>query len=378
MGRGVPTGGVESRVRGLRIAAGLSQAALAERTGLTRQAINAIEAGRYVPNTAVALRLARVLGCAVEHLFAIPDEPRRVDAELIGEPPPVEPLRVQLARVGGRLLAHGLDGPAGLTMPADGFVRRPPVAGRADVELLADPQALDRTAVVVGCDPSLALIGAHLSRRYPSFRLLWLQSGSLAALRALARGEAHAAGSHLRDAATGEDNLPFVRRELAGRTVLVVTLSQWQQGLMVARGNPKGVREAADLLRPDVAVANREPGSGGRALLDRVVAEAGGAPERLRGYDQELPSHLAVAQAVASGGADAGPGIEAAARAYGLDFLPLQDERYDLVIPVEHLEAPPIQALLDVVTSPICRAEVESLGGYDSSRSGTVVARVPA
>lgn len=374
MGRRVEADGVECRVREHRLAAGLSQQELGDRAGLTRQAVSAIESGRYLPNTAVALRLAQALGCPVEELFRLPEAPPRVEAELVGEAPITNERRVQLARVGDRLLAQPLHGATSPFTPADGLL-----AGDADsdatvpVDLLVEPGVLDNTVVVLGCDPALALLSAHLTRRYPSLRLIWNHAGSLAALRALGRGEAHAAGTHLRDAESGEFNVPFVRRELAGRRVQVVTLAEWQQGLIVAAGNPRGIASVADLARPDVTIVNREPGSGGRALLDMRLREAGLSGDQVRGYTRVVPTHLAVAEAVRSGAADAGPGILAAARALGLDFVPLQEERYDLVIPTEHLEAPPVQALLETAVSPAYRAEVEALGGYDSARAGSLV-----
>jgi putative molybdopterin biosynthesis protein len=380
MGRRVTVPEVESHVRGRRIASGLSQVELANRAGFTRQAVSAIEAGQYVPNTLVSLRLAAVLGCAVEDLFRVPDRPNQIEAELVGTQPVLLPARVQVARVGQRLLARPLGGMSGPSTTADGLFHGSGASpgAVAPVDLLVDQRVVDNTAVVAGCDPSLALIGAHLTRRYPSFRLQWVQEGSLAALRALSRGEVHAAGSHLRDPETGEENVPFVRRELAGRGLLVVTLSRWQQGLIIARGNPKGITSVADLLRADVTIVNREAGSGCRRLLDTQIDAIGGVPETVRGYRRELRSHMAVAEAIAAGLADAGPGIEAAARAFGLDFVPLQDERYDLVIPAEHLESPPLQALLEVATSRSCRDEVEALGGYDSSLAGSIVVELSA
>jgi putative molybdopterin biosynthesis protein len=194
----------------------------------------------------------------------------------------------------------------------------------------------------------------------------------------LGRGEAHAAGTHLWDPESGESNMPYVRRELAGHRLVVVTLSQWQQGLIVARGNPKGITGSADLARPEITLVNRDVGSGSRMLLDMWLHEAGIAPHWVSGYGREVLSHLAVAEAVASGGADVGPGILAVAQALGLDFIPLQEERYDLVIPMEFVPTTPIQALLDVVTSLRFRAELEALGGYDGSRAGTVVAELGA
>ncbi len=189
----------------------------------------------------------------------------------------------------------------------------------------------------------------------------------------MARGEAHVAGMHLLDEASGEYNLPFVRRALAGRRALVVTAAHWAQGLIVARGNPRGIHGAADLARPDLAIVNREAGAGSRAALDHALRAAGVAPAAVRGYGRAVGSHRAVAEIVAAGLADAGPGIQAAAAALGLGFVPLAHERYDLVIPAEHREHPPVQALLDTLTSPAFRAEVAALPGYDTSRTGAVV-----
>jgi molybdate-binding protein len=285
--------------------------------------------------------------------------------------------------VGARLLAHPLTGALSAFTAADGLlVPGAPDAPRADcqvdIELLVEAQVPEHTVVVLGCDPALALLGAHLTRRYPPLRLVWVPRSSLTALRMLRRGEAHAAGTHLWDAESGESNLPYVRRELAGRRLVVVTLSQWQQGLLVAPSNPKGITGPEDLARPEVTLVNRDAGSGSRMLCDLWLRQAGIAPHWVSGYGREVRSHLAVAEAVASGGADVGPGILAMARALALDFIPLQEERYDLVIPMEFVQTAPIQALLDIVTSRHFRDELEALGGYDGARAGTVVAELSA
>jgi molybdate-binding protein/DNA-binding XRE family transcriptional regulator len=388
MDRRVGQTALDNRLRQRRQAAGLSQQALATRCGLTRQAINAIEAGQYVPNTLVALRLARVFGSRVEDLFHLPEECPRVEAEWVGETP-VEATtrhRIRLARVGQRLLARPLTGVKSAFAAADGVTvpatQAPRTPGAMDsgvtVDLLIDAQLPEHTVVIFGCDPALELLGAHVTRRYPAFRLLWVQSGSLAALRMLGRGEAHAAGTHLWDPESGEYNLPYVRRELAGRRVVVVTLSQWQQGLIVAHGNPRGITGPADLARQDITIVNREAEAGSRTMLDVWLHQAGIMPHWVRGYAREVRSHAEVAEAVANGTADVGPGILAVARALGLDFLSLQEEQYDLVIPVEFLNAAPVQAVLDIAVSPPFQTELEALGGYDSSRTGTVVAELPA
>lgn len=366
---------IANALRSLRQTAGLSQSDLARLAETTRQTISALEAGSYAPTLAIALRLARALGCRVDDLFWLDQPWPSVSAELVGgeAPPGDAPLRVQVARVGARTIARPLDA-FGV---ADGLAARPATGAgnRVPVKLMADPDLLDRSVVLLGCDPALATLGAHLARRHGrnGLRLIVGQSGSLAALAALARGEAHIAGMHVLDEASGEYNVPFVRRQFAGRRVLVVTAAHWVQGLIVAPGNPRGIAGAGDLARPDLTIVNREPGSGSRALLDHALREAGVVPEAVRGYARVASSHRAVAEIVAAGLADAGPGIQAAAAALGLGFLPLAHERVDLVIPVEHRDTPPVQALLDTLTSPAFRAEIAALPGYDISRTGQVV-----
>jgi molybdate-binding protein len=352
---------------------------------MTRQAMNAIEAGHYVPSTLVAMRLAKALGCRVEDLFHLSEAPRQLEAEWLGGPSTADAdlTRIQLARVGSRVFARPLIG-AGTFTAADGLTMAAAREGQTptashpwvSVELWVDTDLLERTVVVLGCDPALALLGAHVTRRYPAYRLLWVERSSLAALRLLGCGEAHAAGTHLWDPDAGEYNIPYVRRELSGRRLVIVTLSEWQQGLIVARGNPKGLSGPAELARPDLTLVNRELGAGSRTLLDLWLKDAGVVPTQVHGYGHEVSSHLEVAAAVARGQADVGPGIMAVARALGLDFLPRQDERYDLVIPLEFLNTPAVQAMLDVVVSRPFQEELAALGGYDSSKAGTVVAEL--
>jgi molybdate-binding protein/DNA-binding XRE family transcriptional regulator len=371
---------LDNQVRSRRQALGLSQQGLATRCSLTRQAINAIEAGLYVPNTLVALRLARVLGCTVEELFRLPEELPRIEAEWLGTQPAAGGLstRVQVACVGERMLAQPLTGAMAAFTPADGLLVTSSVAPtqQVEVDLLIDAQLPKQTVVVAGCDPALALLGAHLTRRYPSLRLAWIPRSSLSALRMLGRGEAHAAGTHLWDPESGESNMGSIQRELPGHALLVITLSRWQQGLIVAHGNPKSIIHAADLARPDVTMVNRDSGSGSRTLLDAWLHNANLAPHLVRGYGREVASHLAVAEAVASGGADVGPGILAVARALELTFVSVQEERYDLVIPLAFLNTPAVQALLDIIVNRRYQGELAALGGYDSTQAGTVVAEL--
>jgi molybdopterin molybdotransferase/putative molybdopterin biosynthesis protein len=370
-------GGLEVRLRSARLKAGLSQGELAGRAGITRQAISAIEGGKAVPTTAVALRLARALGVRIEELFRLVDELPRVEAELLPprQPLPGGPLRVQIATVGARTLARPLAGASGVALGltrANGLIRAPSVDALAQVELFGDPDRLGSTVVAVGCDPAAALLADHLRERYPSFDLAWQGGGSTAALEAVARGEAHLAGCHLLDPASGQYNLPYVRA-LFGDRADVVTFAVWEQGLMVAAGNPHGIGGVGDLVRPDIRFVNREAGTGARALLDSRLAALGLGPADLPGYGRIVSSHLAVAEAIAAGLADVGIGVRAAAQALGLGFLPLAEERYDLVIPHAYFELPPVQALLETLSSPLFRLEVEALGGYDVRPMGTLV-----
>jgi len=368
---------IQNNLREARRAAGLSQGELASRADTTRQTIGALEAGQYAPTLGVALRLARALGRDVTELFWLEEVQPTMRAELLAPlaTDRAMPTRVQVARVGERIIARPLDafGAAdGMIAPADDGSGD--VAG-VSVALLADRATLDRTAVVLGCDPALTTLGAHLGRRHArgGLRLAIGQATSLRALGALARGEAHAAGMHLLDEATGEYNLPFIRRAFAGRRVLVVTAAHWQQGLIVARGNPLGIAGAADLARPDLTIINREPGAGSRAALDHALLVSGTAPTAVRGYERTVGSHRVVAEVVAAGLADAGPGILAAASALGLGFIPLAEERYDLVFADETRESAPVAALLDTLASRAFRDEIDALPGYDISRTGSVV-----
>ena len=222
-------------------------------------------------------------------------------------------------------------------------------------------------------DLCVELLGRFLIEHTPAVTLSTDFIGSLGGLMAVARGEADLAGSHLWDEAAGVYNVPFIQRVLPNRKVVLFNLVQRLRGLIVPARNPQGLRAVADLTRPGVRFINRQPGSGTRVWLDVQLKSAGLAPEDIEGYDQEEPTHVGVARAIAEGRATAGLGISAAAAAYGLDFLPLGQERYDLVVPSEKWEAAPLQLLRSVVVSPHFKRAVSALGGYDVSETGTEI-----
>jgi putative molybdopterin biosynthesis protein len=292
-------------------------------------------------------------------------------------------LRVNLGLVGDQVIANPLPRGAGTITSltrADGIIRIPAQAEGLNqneaipAELLRDEQVISRTVVIVGShDNTLDLLGNFLTRRFPRFRLTSSNVGSTGGLMALKRGIAHLAGSHLLDPETGEYNTSYIKRLIPDLPVKGLNLVFRQQGLIIPKGNPKGVKGLADLTRTDLTLINRQAGSGTRILLDYRLKELGIEPSTIRGYEDEEFTHMAVAVNVLSGRADVGMGIYAAAKALDLDFIPVVQERYDLIIPEKYWEEEMIQALLTVIRSSEYQDAVRAMGGYDMSRTGEVL-----
>ena len=368
----------ENRLREKRQALGLSQKQLADLAGITRQAVSAVESNQYSPATSVSLQLARVLHCRVEELFSIKTGGEIVDGEMLGSiPTGAGKLRAQVTQVGDRLLIRPLDGFGELTSlsaTADGLIIGPGTnKNHVRLRLLKDREAVRRKVVVAGCDPAMFLAAEHL-RKQDKENLVPCLMGNSIALGALKRREVHAAGVHLAEDRSGTWNLPDLRRSLGGMGCMIVTFAHWEEGLIVKQGNPKKIRGATDLARPRIRLVNREKGSGARRLLDRQLQTQGIPAARVQGYDDEVLSHFEVASRVKAGLADVGVGVRAAASICALDFIPLQRERYDLVIPKTHYETlPGLRILLDLIVSKPFRDELEALGGYDTRDTGKIV-----
>lgn len=364
--------GPVNRVRERRESRGMSQMALAAAASLTRQSVGAIEAGRAMPGVDVALRVANALDSTAEELFGELRAETHIAAEPVGAP---RAGRVALAELAGRWVAYPLSG-GEIRISADG-IARVATAGQVDVEPVRPVSEATDNVVVMGCAAALGLIADRLNARNGPGRFIWMPASSTKALAALAKRQTHVAGVHLVDARSGEANVPDVRRHAGPEPVVLVTLARWEAGLLVAAGNPKKLRGASDLARRGLRLVSREVGSGARRLLEREL-RAAGLSEKLAGKPHLLAAgHLEVAQAVSIGAADVGIATRDAAIAFGLHFIPLAEERYDLVLPLPAMDDPRIRRLLDVMTASAMRRELASLG-YDVRSCGDRVAELSA
>ena len=363
---------------------GLSQEALGDRVGVSRHAIMAIEAGRQVPSTTLALRLADTCDCPVKDLFWLEPVPE-LEVRLppprpaAAAAPPTPSSRVAVGRVDGRWAAHPL--PAHATGAADavllggkagvapGSPAEPTAAvGSARARPVRPMRQLERNVLVAGCAPLLANLAHRVGEGSGDARATWIPASSHRALDLLAAGMVHIAGLHLSGGRSREANAEAVRRRFPGRRMLVVNLTRWRQGFVVAARNPLGIRCASDLLRPDVRVVAREVGTGADELVTRLLA---GERSRQPGFSGPVAEgHLDVARRVHCGAADTGVAIESVALAWGLGFVPLVEERFDLVVSADIADIPPISRFLETLDDPGFRAEAACLPGYDTSISG--------
>ncbi|HWB96281.1 MAG TPA: substrate-binding domain-containing protein, partial [Bryobacteraceae bacterium] len=292
---------------------------------------------------------------------------------------------VELCRVDRRLVASApatipwvfppadavlVDAPgAAETGHAGGKIAGEKIAGeKIKVRLLQAGDELANRLLIAGCDPGTSVLKRHVQRA--GVELVLAHQNSQRSLALLKQGWVHIAGTHLRDEASGESNLPAIHHLFPRNAVAVISFAVWEEGIVVAAGNPKKIRGVEDLARAGVAIVNREPGAGSRQLLDGWLRRVGIETSRVSGYGDTAAGHLPAAWRVRSGTADACIATRAAARIFGLDFLPLVSERYDLAIRRQHLDLPAVQTLLDTLSRSAFRKELEGIGGYDTSAAG--------
>jgi putative molybdopterin biosynthesis protein len=411
-----------AKLRFARQARGYSQQQLAGMAGVSRQAVSAVESGQSDPSLRVALALAQALGMTVEELFGAEGAIAAVPARLLGEDQ--EPgagqdagrdadlgaggqgaggqgagglraganagpdaraagARVTLAPVGDSFVAMPL---AGRTVSRAGFLPAGGIlAGRqgqagakawamAEVRPIGPPRP---TLVVAGCDPALPLLEEPLSLLDPPIGFSWWPCSSQEALRLAAAGLVHAAGAHLRDR-SGEYNTESAAQLLTTGGE-VIGFSAWREGLVLGRAAAShNVADVRDVVSRRLRLVNREPGAEARRVLDRELGNAGVDAGQVPGYQTMAAGHLQVADAIAAGLADVGVASEPAALAYGLAFIPLAAERFDLVIPAAHAASREVQALIKVLGSRWLLDQLGSLPGYDPASCGQHIATFPA
>lgn len=291
-------------------------------------------------------------------------------------------VRVRLGQVGGRLVAAPLARGSGMVssfLKADGILEIPQgsegleAGEEVSVRLLRPARELEHTLVVIGShDPLLDELADLLHQADPSAYMSSSHVGSMGGLMAIRRRETHMAGCHLLNEADGTYNTAILEKQFPKGGVYQVECVGRTQGLMTAPGNPLGLTGFRDISRPGIRYVNRQKGSGTRILADYLCRKEGVDPAAVYGYDREEFTHTAVAAQIAGGTADAGMGILSAAKIYGLDFLPVCVEQYDLIIPDYAWDTPMVRQVLEILASPAFRGRLEKLGGYALDQPGRV------
>ncbi|MEZ5354142.1 MAG: substrate-binding domain-containing protein [Bryobacteraceae bacterium] len=370
--------GVQNRLAAIRKSRGVGAADLARRVGVSRQAIYAMEAGTYVPNTEVTLRLARELETSVEEIFTLAGDSPNASAPLatrvLSRDQIAKSRPARLGRVGEQWVSVPVSASPYYLPQADGVISSLGRTGRkADVLPFSEDNAFQKRLIMAGCDPATSLLAATLEKT-TGIEVVTASASSKLALSWLKEGVTHIAGSHLEDPESGEFNLPYLRQQFPNADFAVITFAQWEEGLAVAPGNPKRITKIEHLANRNVRFVNRETGSGARELADRLMRQAGVVASRVRGYRVEAQGHLAAAYAVFAGDADCCLVTRSAAQAFGLNFVPLKGERYDLVMHRQTLQLSALQSLLDVLQRATLRRQLETLAGYDTRQTGATLA----
>lgn len=347
----------------------ITQTQLADLVGIKRQAIYDLESSRYLPNTSIALRLARVLGCSVEDIFHENQDCHSialVDSHDISDP------RVSLAKIRNKLYAYSLSGTNSITeeiRPADGLLE----PGNKTVTMLKSNEHLENTALLLGCDPAFSIIGHHIEKNQSNGILHCRFASSGKALKQMGAGQAHIAGIHMHSKGTIDGNQKFTHDSLKNFKGMLIAFSTFEEGLMVAKGNPYNIRKPSDLAQKKIRFVNREKGAALKTLFDDCLCKSNIPVSQINGYNNLVRNHSQGAQKILHGICDAALGLRAVASAFNLDFVPISQVRCDLVIPEDLLDHPGVKITLDTLQKKTFRNELACLPGYDASCTGKTI-----
>lgn len=368
---------VKNNLEKLRLKRGLAASQLAAEVGVGRQTIYAIEAGSYVPNTTVSLRLAKALDVTVEDIFQIAAKeevsPRMMEAIFLGDlglTLPRNPLH--LCNVNGQVIAVAPDSGNWGLVSTDAILLAPILDTKrnvnAAIEIHRESWNNPGRILISGCDPSAPILAGALEQQ--GCEMVIFYQSSARSLNLLGDKLVHIAGTHLLDEATSKTDLLPITKMFPRNSIAIFSYAIWEEGIVVARGNPKKISGIRDLVRKDIVIVNRESGSGCRQLLDKQLSKLRIARNKVRGYEEVALGHLPAVRKVYAGEVDCCIGIEVGARSLGLDFIALNRKPYHLVIRRTDLELPPVRTLLETLGRASFRREMEACTGYDMRTAG--------
>lgn len=352
----------------LRQKKGYTQSELADLLGIKRQAVYDIESGRYLPNTLIALRIAKIFGVPIEHIFEEKTAATR-EVELV-EDIPIDS-RVAVVKVRDRYICYPAapnEFLAGYAQAADGLY-----IGDKTVQFLKSESIIDNTVAVLGCDPAFSILSSYVCTADTA--MLYRFASTRAALDAIANGLAHVAGVHMHSKTSNPSsaNIELAHQIMGDQKIGIVSFASYDEGLIVAPGNPLGIRGPEDFAHKDIRFVNREPGAAVRFLIEDALKDKGMQPSDISGFDKCVYSHNEGAQLVYHGLADVALGMRNVAETYRLSFIPLASVQCDLVIPYDFWENRSVRVLLDTLQTKRLRMELQALPGYDTSTTGDII-----
>ena len=350
----------------LRQKRGYTQSQLADMLGIKRQAVYDIESGRYLPNTLIALRLAKILNVTVEDIF---EErlPETMSVELVEDTAPES--RLSVVKIRDKFIGYPLKNEdilsAGIRSAGGRYL------GNGKAELLKNESLIENTIAVLGCDPAFNLLSSYISAS--DISMYYRFASSKKAIESLAAGHAHAAGVHIQSFGNKGFNVDFARRFMKRQKFGIITFAEYEEGLIVAKGNPLKINGFADLVNPKIRFVNREVGAAVRFHLEDALKEQAIPFEAISGFSQHVYSHAEGVRLVEYGLADAVLGLRAFAEIYELGFVPTSSVRCDLVIPADLWGHRAVKLLADILQTKRFRLELQSIAGYSTDNTGKYI-----